>query len=413
MNQSHDLKSLARSLARLPRAARARRRTPLGAMALAVLAAGAPAAKAGSGVTVFKDKAGDSISLFGIIDAGMLYQSNSTNANGTIGSSITRLAENGRRESEWGIKGQSGDLGIGGHTTAFFNLESHFSTTTGELFGTGDVVSQPTPLFRRQSNVGLTGDWGTIIAGRQYGPALLADIDTEPRRFKEQFSNLYAWAYGTLATNNSYLLPQNINSNNDVGIFFENALQYRYTWGPVTIGIMHAFGGMNNGFKYNSVDALGITYNGPIVISGSYQQMVDQITGKKDVVQWSAGFAVPYKAFTFRTLYIQSRDNYALTGAPYVKIGAFGAGVSWKWSPRNSATLAYYYNHDQLHSGDYTHDAILSDDFHATHWVTLYADFAFINQGPKATILTSIVADGYVQPGVNTEYVMTGLNFSF
>ena len=140
MNQSHDLKSPARSLARLPRAAWRPRRTPLAAMALAVLAAGAPAAKAGSGVTVFKDKAGDSISLFGIIDAGMLYQSNSTNANGTIGSSITRLAENGRRESEWGIKGQSGDLGIGGHTTAFFNLESHFSTITLPSTTTGILV---------------------------------------------------------------------------------------------------------------------------------------------------------------------------------------------------------------------------------------------------------------------------------
>lgn len=368
---------------------------------------------AGNGVKVFSDSAGDSISLFGIIDVGLLYQSNSTPANGANHGNIVRLAENGLRESEWGIKGSSGDLGIGGKTTAFFNLESHFDTTTGQLHGTGDVVSQPTPLFRRQANVGLTGNWGTLIAGRQYGPALLAAVDTEPRAFKENFSNLYAWAYDTLATNNASILPQNINTNNDVGIFFSNAIQYRNTWGPVTVGVMHSFGGTNQGLKYNSADAVGVEYKGPVILSGSYQQMIDQVTGKTDLKQWSGGFAVPYKQFTFHTLFIQATDNYASTGAAYAKINSWGAGIDWQWSKRNSATLAYYYNHDLLHSSDYSHDVVLSDDFHMTSWLTAYVDLAYANQGSAATILTTIVADAYVQPGMNTTYVMTGLNFSF
>ncbi len=224
-------------------------RTPLLAVcAAAALSVAAQPVLAGNGVKV-SDSAGDSISLFGIIDAWVLYQSNSTTANGSTQGSIVRLAENGLRESEWGIKGASGDLGIGGNTTAFFNLESHFDTTTGQLHGTGDVAGSPTPLFRRQANVGLSGTWGTLIVGRQYGPALLADVDTEPRAFKENFSNLYAWAYDALATNNASIVPQNVNSNNDVGIFFSNAIQYRNTWGPVTIGVLHSFGGTNQGLS--------------------------------------------------------------------------------------------------------------------------------------------------------------------
>ncbi|NNM62786.1 MAG: porin [Steroidobacteraceae bacterium] len=395
------------------RPGRGRLSSVLVACTAALLTVAAQPVLAGNGVKVFSDSAGDSISLFGIIDVGVLYQSNSTSTVGTNHGSIVRLAENGLRESEWGIKGSSGDLGIGGHTTAFFNLESHFDTTTGQLHGTGDVVSQATPLFRRQSNVGLSGDWGTIIAGRQYGPALLADVDTEPRAFKENFSNLYAWAYDTLATNNASILPQNINTNNDVGIFFENALQYRNTWGPVTIGVMHSFGGTNQGWKYNSADAVGVEYKGPVIFSGSYQQMIDQVTGQADVKQWSGGFAVPYKKFTFHTLFIRAIDNYAATGSAYARIDSLGAGVDWQWSKRNSATLAYYYNHDRLHGGDYTHDVVLSDDFHMTSWLTAYVDLAYVNQGPTATILTTIVADAYVQPGMNTTYAMTGLNFSF
>jgi predicted porin len=76
-----------------------------------------------------------------------------------------------------------------------------------------------------------------VTFGRQYGPALLAHIGTEPRAFKEQFSNLYAWAY------NQYQATAGApgtdrNTNNDVGIFFSNAIQYRNTVGPFSFGVL-------------------------------------------------------------------------------------------------------------------------------------------------------------------------------
>jgi hypothetical protein len=70
-----------------------------------------------------------------------------------------------------------------------------------------------------------------VTVGRQYGPALLAHIGTEPRAFKEQFSNLYAWAYGQLFTT-PMRRAAIATPNNDVGIFFSNAVQYRHTVGP-------------------------------------------------------------------------------------------------------------------------------------------------------------------------------------
>lgn len=377
------------------------------------LAMSAGHALAGEGVKVFSDEAGDSISLFGIIDAGILTQTHSTNANGTDAGNVTRMAENGLRQSVWGIKGLSQDLGIGGHTQAFFNLESHIDPPTGLLHGTGDVVDQSTPLFRRQSNVGATGDWGTLIVGRQYGPALLADLNTEPRYFKEQFSNLYAWAYGQIATNNASIIPQNRNTNNDVGIFFENAVQYRKSLGPVTVGILYSFGGTNNGFSYNNASAIGIEYKGPVIVSGSYQQMKDQNTGVTDVTHWSLGLAVPYHDFTFKTLFLQAINRDSSDGRDFAKVNSWGLGTDWKWSSRNTATVAYYHNRDKLHSGDFTHDVVVSNDFVMTKWITAYIQYAYVDAGPSASILTSIVAAGVPQQNAKTSLLMTGLNFSF
>jgi hypothetical protein len=381
------------------------------AVALAFAAAGP--AMAGAGVKVFGDDKGDSISLFGIIDAGVLTQNNSTNANGTPGGGITQEASNGLRQSVWGIKGGSGDLGIGGNSTAFFNLESHFDTATGLLHGTGDVADQSTPLFRRQANVGLTGDWGTLILGRQYGPALLADLNTEPRYFKEQFSNLYAWAYGQLNTNGAAGAGTNRNTNNDVGIFFENAVQYRNTWGPVTLGVMYSFGGTNNGFSYNSAKAVGLEYKGPLIVSGSYQDMKDDVTGKTDVRHTSLGAAYPWNDFTFKALYMQAVNNDANTGNQIANVNSWGVGSDWRWNARNTATLAFYYNHDKDHSGDSTRDIVLSDDFAMNSWVTAYFQYAYVNAGSTATLLTSIVAAGVPQQNAKTSLLNIGLNFSF
>ena len=132
------------------------------------------------------------VAIYGIIDAGLLYQSRTD----PDGKSKTSMETSGLRQSVLGFKGDR-DLGRG--LEGFFNLEVHYDTNNGKLHGTGDAQGTGTPFFRRQANLGLRGDWGSVTFGRQYGPALLAHLGTEPRAFKEQFSNLYAWAYNQYA----------------------------------------------------------------------------------------------------------------------------------------------------------------------------------------------------------------------
>ena len=101
------------------------------------------------------------VAIYGIIDAGLLYQSRTD----PDGKSKTSMETSGLRQSVLGFKGDR-DLGRG--LEGFFNLEVHYDTNNGKLHGTGDAQGTGTPFFRRQANLGLRGD----LRDHRRGPAV-------------------------------------------------------------------------------------------------------------------------------------------------------------------------------------------------------------------------------------------------
>lgn len=350
---------------------------------------------------------GGRISIFGIIDVGLLYQGKA----GDDGDKAT-METSGLRQTVLGFKG---DRDMGGGITAFFNLESHFDTNTGQLHGTGDVRdgdgNYSVPQWRRQANIGIRGDFGSLTVGRQYGPALLAHIGTEPRAFKEQFSNLYAWAYNQLLTTWDFGSGDR-NTNNDVGIFFSNAIQYRNTLGLVDFGILYALGGQERSMEKNSAFAVGAAYNGPLVLSASYQVIKDDTTANENVKHWGLGAAVPMGTFTFKANYLRGK-NESYAGVRQSDVAATGVGMDWRWSERNSATLAYYYNRDRENRGDKTRNVVISNDFAWKPDTTLYVQAALVDASDASTIRTSIVAAGVPSVGNRSFLINAGISFSF
>ncbi|EJN08881.1 porin [Herbaspirillum sp. YR522] len=119
-------------------------------LALAVLGAFAGAAQAQSSVTIY-----------GIVDTGVVYQSKvATNATGGTGSKFG-INSGVIQGSRIGFKGVED---LGGGLSAVFNLETGFNNDNGALNGQ-DPGS--TNLFRRKSVVGLAGGFGTVLLGRQ------------------------------------------------------------------------------------------------------------------------------------------------------------------------------------------------------------------------------------------------------
>ncbi len=115
-------------------------------LALSVLGAFAGAAQAQSSVTIY-----------GLIDTGVSYNSKVVKTDGTNGGKFA-LNSGVINGSRLGFKGVED---LGGGLNAIFQLETGFSNDTGANdSSTGE-------LFRRKSVVGLSGNFGTVLAGRQ------------------------------------------------------------------------------------------------------------------------------------------------------------------------------------------------------------------------------------------------------
>ncbi|HWX03437.1 porin [Collimonas sp.] len=124
-------------------------------IALAVLGAIAGAAQAQTSVTIY-----------GIVDTGITYANKVSTANagpnGTSSANGSKFAVNSGviQGSRLGFKGVED---LGGGLKALFQLEAGFSNDTGALQGDKGAST----LFRRKSVVGLGGNFGSVLLGRQ------------------------------------------------------------------------------------------------------------------------------------------------------------------------------------------------------------------------------------------------------
>ncbi len=119
-------------------------------IALAVVGAFSGAAVAQSNVT-----------MYGILDVNYMWQQGPTNVGTTAAPSVQQEsvnAINGGHQSgnRWGVRGTEA---LGGGLSAIFALEAGFNIDSG-------TSGQGGRLFGRQAYAGLSGGWGSVVAGR-------------------------------------------------------------------------------------------------------------------------------------------------------------------------------------------------------------------------------------------------------
>ncbi|MBK4737519.1 porin [Noviherbaspirillum pedocola] len=339
------------------------------------------------------------VTFYGIIDAGVLAQNHSAPGRPSVS-----LASGGDAPSIWGFKGTED---LGGGLKAMFNLEGHFASDTGAQVGN---------LFRRQANVGLwMANVGAVALGNQYSPAILAFATTDPRGLRENFSGLYSWAY-----NSGALGGAGINTNNDVGVFLQNAISYTNDFGPVHFGAAVSLSERptgatalaNNTGNHGSVYSLGLTYTGPIALSAAYQQANKPDSGDYLSRMVSLGGAYTMGALTGKLNYLRGTNRAPATLDETSKVDMWGLGVDWKTAPNNTASAAVYFAKDKNNGDDKTTTFILSDQYALSRGTTLYGTLAFANARAGATALTSAVLTP-VSPDTNTTLLNVGVKHTF
>jgi len=168
-----------------------------------------------SGVFATAAHAQSSVTLYGLVDAGITY------ANNAGGHSLWKATSGTVNGSRWGLRG-SEDLG--GGLKAIFTLENGFNIQNGTL-------GQSSRMFGRQAFVGLASNqFGAVTLGRQYDSV----VD-----YLAPLSNTGTQYGGTIAAHPF----DNDNLNNSVRF--------------------------NNTVKYSSIDYAGFKFGGTYSFSNS------------------------------------------------------------------------------------------------------------------------------------------------
>jgi predicted porin len=173
-------------------------------VALAALAA-AGAASAQSSVT-----------LFGIVDAGVSYFENENYA-GTS-ASRTELRNSGYNSSRIGFRGTED---LGGGLAASFWLEAALGNDDGTA-GAGTIGTASSQLFNRRSTVSLSGRFGEVRLGRDYVPTFWNDTVFDPFGTNGVGTNAVSTSGGGTVLGQALGLANNSNyvrANNTVGYF--------------------------------------------------------------------------------------------------------------------------------------------------------------------------------------------------
>jgi GBP family porin len=251
-----------------------------------------------TGVFATAAHAQSSVTLYGLIDAGLTY---TNNQNGSHNFKETSGDINGSR---WGLRG-SEDLG--GGLKAIFTLENGFSINNGTL-------GQGGREFGRQAFVGLSSNqFGAVTLGRQYdsvvdylGPLALTGTQYGGTQFAHPFDN----------------------DNLDNSFRVNNTIKYQsVNYAGFKFGGMYGFSNDAGGFSNNRAYSAGASYNyGPLNIAAGYLQLNNTLTpaGLQSNTSGALGTDVAFLAGIQRT---------------------FGAGLNYAFGP---ATVGFVFTQSKF-----------------------------------------------------------------
>jgi predicted porin len=279
-----------------------------------------------------------SVTLYGIIDAGLMY-TNNVNKGGTSGP-LWQATSGNINGSRWGLRG-SEDLG--GGLKAIFVLENGFNVQNGRLGQNGRE-------FGRQAYVGLaTNEFGAVTLGRQYDSLVdyVAPLSATAGTFGDTG---FAHPFDNDNLNHSLRMSNSVkySSASYAGFkfgalyAFSNSTQFSsnraysaggsYNWGPVNVAVGYLqINGSNSTNTAGAVDTAESTANGTGgFVVGAQRQWVfgagvnyafgPALVGfvfTRSVYQGTTSFNSPNGAVSFNNYELNAK--YALT--PAISLG--------------------------------------------------------------------------------------------
>jgi general bacterial porin, GBP family len=241
-----------------------------------------------------------SVTLYGIVDDGLVFVSNEA------GSKTYQSRAGNLSTSRFGLRGNED---LGGGWSATFWLENGFNAANGAL--------QPNDLFGRQASVGLKSNrYGAITMGRQYDFVVdyLAPLSTV----------VQGWG--------GHLASHPLDNDNLENIQrYSNSVKYStISYNGFKAGAMYAFSNAAGQFANNSAYSLGASYaRGPIKVGAAFTQI-----NRSPTVANPTGADTTYDS---NEITLGGRQQiYGVAGR--YSFGLSSVGVLWTHSSTNDIT---------------------------------------------------------------------------
>ncbi|MEM5453466.1 MULTISPECIES: porin [unclassified Paraburkholderia] len=343
-----------------------------------------------------------SVTLYGLIDAGISYVNNSKTATGH--DNLFKYDDGVSQGSRWGLRGTED---LGGGLKALFVLESGFNSGNGTL-GQGGA------LFGRQAYVGLSKDGiGSLTFGRQYSFST------------DYLGGNYSTGGQTVAGNYAYHIndvDQLTSSRINNAVKFSSA-----NFAGLTFGAMYGFSNQAGAFAgaptvgttagSSRAYSFGVNYaNGPFGVGAAYTDirfpgqatpafstaMANVTTGTvRDLRTFGVGGRYSIGAATLWALYTNTRFE-PITGGS-TTFAAYEAGAKYAFTPALTAGAGYTYMHLSNANTGHWNQVDLSVDYALSKRTDVYALGIYqIASGHNAA-----TGDVQAQIGSSTSYFNT------
>lgn len=325
-------------------------------------------------------QAQSSVTLYGILDAGVLYTNKTLNsATGKNGGSQFSMIDSGLSASRFGIRGTED---LGGGLKVNFELESGISSVNG---GFNDSNGN---LFGREAWIALDGNFGEFKAGLQYSPFYLAIYESDPRAFWQFGSGVVNYADNVLAT----------------GTFSANAVSYTSpTLAGFTGSVMFVLGGEAGNFQAGRQYSASLKYdNGTFMINAA---IFDGNSGGADQTPVpttmefegrTLGAAYRFGSLTAKVSFV----NYKVAGS--FNNNVYGGGVDYYVLPRLDVNGGVWVTSDRNDTKNHSVVVALGTEYFVSKRTSLYAQAGVANN--RGSMNTGLSIDGalYGPPGTTT-----------
>ncbi|RKE39431.1 putative porin [Paraburkholderia sp. BL23I1N1] len=354
-----------------------------------------------------------SVTLYGVVDSGLMYQSTSaasfSPAAKNLGK-VYRFKDGGIYSSIYGMKGTE-DIGGGYHVN--FKLQGSFDSGTGK-FGLADTTGA-SAMFNQFATVGMSGPFGSVTAGRQIVPMAYAMAETDVRSGDYFGSILTAWIGMNTAAGWA-----GANTNGPIGALYDsNAIVYESPKFAGVSGLLeYAPGGVAGSFQGGTRESAVLKYsNYGLSLAAFYYNGHDTNTGLTPPVptgldnnrMWYVG--AKYTTLSGISMSASYSNGKNPAHANLVNLDMYTAGLGYQISPALKVTSGVYYLKDKNSSANKSLEVAGGGEYSLSKTTLVYAQVGWVNNHGD---MTQTIAYGQpAAPGMGTTAVMLGMRHAF